>query len=206
VTDVTDTSGMTCVNHPGAVGSIVRCSRRFNPFCQDCLVRLQGRPFCANCKLEHVRDVASGVDASRLALATIGRRFAALFIDGLILGLPLFILMMIFMFGTGVFTGGDKETPLWINFIGLGQIPVWIVYEGIMLSRRGQTLGKIAMNLKVVRADGTDISTGQAWGRAAVRSLLASFLSLLNYIPALVTKEKTCLHDMAAKTRVVSLV
>jgi len=30
-------------------------------------------------------------------------------------------------------------------------------------------------------------------------------LALLNYIPALATKEKTCIHDLVAGTRVVNV-
>jgi uncharacterized RDD family membrane protein YckC len=55
----------------------------------------------------------------------------------------------------------------------------------------------------VVQAGGQEISGGQAWGRAVVRGLFVSFLSIINYAPAFFTKEKTCIHDMAAKTRVI---
>jgi uncharacterized RDD family membrane protein YckC len=30
-----------------------------------------------------------------------------------------------------------------------------------------------------------------------------SYFALINYLPALVTKQKTAIHDLAAKTRVV---
>lgn len=73
-----------------------------------------------------------------------------------------------------------------------------------MLSWRGQTFGKMAMRVKVVRADGSDISRGQAWGRSAVRTVMLSVLAILNYLPGLLTKERTCVHDMAAKTRVIN--
>jgi uncharacterized RDD family membrane protein YckC len=80
-----------------------------------------------------------------------------------------------------------------------------------MLQLRGQTLGKMARGLKVVRPDGGDISTGQAWVRPLVRdgigflSAFAPCASLVNYLWAMFTKEKTCLHDLAAKTRVVKV-
>ena len=52
---------MTCTNHPEQVEGIKLCSRCRRPFCQDCLVELQGAPVCANCKQEVVKDVRSGV-------------------------------------------------------------------------------------------------------------------------------------------------
>jgi uncharacterized RDD family membrane protein YckC len=79
-----------------------------------------------------------------------------------------------------------------------------IIYEGLMLAHRGQTLGKMAVKIRVVRPDGAPITKGQAWGRAILRGVLVHVLSLLNYIPALVTKEKTCIHDLVANTRVVN--
>jgi hypothetical protein len=36
-----------------------------------------------------------------------------------------------------------------------------------------------------------------------MRGVFVSFLSIINYAPAFFTKERTCIHDMAAKTRVV---
>jgi len=63
----------------------------------------------------------------------------------------------------------------------------------------------MALKVKVVRPDGTPITGGQAWGRALSRALLG-FLYLVDYIPAFFTKEKTTLHDLIARTRVVNWV
>ncbi len=74
-----------------------------------------------------------------------------------------------------------------------------------MISVRGQTLGKMALRIKVVRPDGSPVSAGQAWGRALMRGVMIHILGLVNYIPAFVTKQKTCIHDLVANTRVVNL-
>jgi uncharacterized RDD family membrane protein YckC len=76
------------------------------------------------------------------------------------------------------------------------------VYEGWMLHARGQTLGKMAVGVKVVTPEGHDISTGQAWGRTALKIVLAGCVGI-TYIPAFLTRERTTLHDMMARTRVV---
>jgi uncharacterized RDD family membrane protein YckC len=85
----------------------------------------------------------------------------------------------------------------------VGVVGLILVYEGLMLSSRGQTLGKMATGIKVVTAEGRDISAGQAWGRAALRQVFFSYFALINYLPALFTKQKTAIHDLACKTRVV---
>ena len=197
---------MTCTNHPEAEGSIVRCMRCLQPFCSDCLVRIGGRPVCGDCKVEQLRDAASGVNTGSLELASMGRRFAALFIDGLIVGLPIMAIIFAVIIPSALKSGGrTPEVPNWLNVIGYLQIPVMIVYEALMLGRSGQTLGKSALRLRVVNPDGGQITSSQAWRRAAVRSLMASLLAIINYLPAFFTKEKTPLHDMAAKTRVIYL-
>jgi len=196
---------MVCRNHPEATGSIIRCSRCLVPFCSDCIVRLQGHPYCGDCKDEHVRDLASGVDSTALEVAGVGKRFAALFVDSLIIALPTIIAVVVL--GVGAALGGKtakQPSPLF-NLVGFVQVPFMIVYEGLMLGFRGQTLGKMALKVKVVRPDGTPISRGQAWGRAVTRGVFLSFLALINYLPAFFTKEKTCVHDLAARTRVISI-
>lgn len=76
-------------------------------------------------------------------------------------------------------------------------------YKTIFVSQGGQTPGKMAAGLKVIRADGEPVSVGRALGRAA-----AEYLSLLTcglgYVAA-AFGEKRALHDHVAGTRVVYL-
>ncbi len=208
---------MPCVNHPEVQDGLNRCGRCRQPFCADCLVEIKGQSLCADCKVEQVQDLKSGVDTSGgpLQLAGIGRRFVAMFIDGLIFS-PVTVGGM-FLFGlfNPQQAGAHPEqmgalNPSLILFM-LVVLGLNFAYEGFMLQIRGQTLGKMAMGIKVVRPDGGDISGGQAWIRPAVRSginfipLVGGCAGLVNYFWAVFTKEKTCLHDLAAKTRVVKL-
>jgi uncharacterized RDD family membrane protein YckC len=90
-----------------------------------------------------------------------------------------------------------------VLFATIGAVILMLLYEGLMLARRGQTLGKMAVGIKVVTPEGRDIGTGQAWGRAVLRQIFWSYLAFINYLPALFTKQKTAIHDLACKTRVV---
>ena len=191
-----------CTNHPDTVEGLRYCSRCGRIFCPDCLITIRGNTFCASCKAEQIRDLASGVDQNALELAGIGRRFAALFIDGLILSVPMVILIVVLVAAS--VSGKNDFNPIWIQPAALLVVGLYVVYEALMLASRGQTLGKMAMKIKVVRTDGTPISTGQAWGRAFMRQILASCLSIFNYLPAFFTKDRTCLHDLVANTRVVN--
>jgi uncharacterized RDD family membrane protein YckC len=194
-----------CRNHWDVVEGLRQCSRCGQTFCRDCLVDINGRAYCAGCKNEQLLDVRSGVTvATNLDLANPGRRFVALFIDGFVVGLPFIVLMIVAMVGAFSTNHLSPESMMWLQPLSWLWIIGQFVYEGLMLAARGQTVGKIAMKVKVVRPDGSDISTGQAWGRAAMRHVLVSCLCIINYLPAFFTLEKTTLHDMVASTRVVN--
>lgn len=192
----------SCPNHPDVIEGLRYCSRCGHVFCTDCLVAIRGNTYCAPCKAEQLLDLTSGVDQNALELAGVGRRFAALLIDSLVLSVPLIIVGVLLV----VASIGSKSdfNPLWFQPAALFAIVLYVAYEALMLAARGQTLGKMAMKIKVVRVDGTPLTTGQAWGRAFMRQVLASCLSLFNYLPAFFTKDRTCLHDLVANTRVVN--
>src|SRR5689334_17855188 len=82
-----------CPNHPSE-SELRRCSRCGRSFCRNCLVLLRGAYFCADCKTEQVRDVQSGTDASSIEYASVGRRFGALFIDGMLQGVASYALII----------------------------------------------------------------------------------------------------------------
>src|SRR5688572_1220483 len=89
---------MLCRNHIDVAEGVRRCARCGTPFCPDCLVELSGRPYCATCKSEQLLDVRSGVDRSQIQYATILRRFGAVFLDGLLVAIPMYALMGFLIF------------------------------------------------------------------------------------------------------------
>jgi len=193
---------MICRNHVDVLEGVRRCARCQTPYCRSCLVEIQGRPYCATCKSEQLLDVRSGVSVGTLDYAGFWKRFGAIFIDGLVVNIPIYIAFLVIAFAASDTKG--QPHPL-IAFAGIPLMFVQMIYEGIMLSSKdGQTLGKIAMRLRVVRPDGSSITSGQAWGRAAMRLVLGC-LWIVDYIPVFFTAEKTTLHDMVAGTRVVEI-
>jgi uncharacterized RDD family membrane protein YckC len=194
---------MPCRNHPRIDDGLVRCASCAETFCPDCIVGIGGAALCGPCKTEWLLDRLSGLPDTRLDLASVWRRFLALMLDGLIVGFPYLIFFLTFLF-PALERSVAPTFPTWFTFVPLLMIPLVIVYHGAMLAARGQTLGKMALGIRVVNADGAPLSTGQAWGRAVLQQVFASCLSLLDYLPAFLTPERTCIHDMAAKTRVIN--
>jgi uncharacterized RDD family membrane protein YckC len=207
---------MPCKNHPAVEEALVRCARCAESFCPDCYVELGGQPFCAECKVQRLLDLRAGTApvVGQLRLASIGRRFGAMLLDGLILGIPLFVLAMVVTFGLliprgwmepgsndGLFAG--VQLLLQLMFMGFGFVAGFLYY-GIQIARSGQTIGKRIVGLKVVSPDGGDVRPNQAWIRALVQQAFGflSCLGIINYLTAF-GAERTCIHDMAAKTRVV---
>lgn len=194
---------LACRNHPDVIEGIRYCSRCGGQFCGDCLVAIGDRLYCATCKSEQLRDVRSGVDRTALNLAGIGKRFGALFLDRLLILAPTYTLFIVAMIATEDARGNPSPWAM-LLVIPLAAGPP--IYDALMVQyKNGQTLGKMAMKLRVVRIDGSPVTPGQAWGRAAMRFVLEGCLSIINYIPAFFTKEKTTLHDMVANTRVVEI-
>src|ERR1700738_1009583 len=137
---------MICRNHVDVSVGVRRCSRCGVTFCRDCLVDTAAQPYCATCKSEQLLDVRSGVDRTNLQFASIGRRFAAQILDSLIISVPSIIVIMVVAFQAA--SGGQPPAGfnLWLIIPSI----LAVVYEALMVRSRGQTLGKMAMKVKVV--------------------------------------------------------
>jgi uncharacterized RDD family membrane protein YckC len=194
---------MICRNHVDVAEGIRRCARCQTPYCRNCLVEIQGRPFCATCKSEQLLDVRSGLTSfATLQYAGVWNRFAAVFLDWIIIAIPVWIISIMVALGASQV---PVEVRPFTNLLTLPLMFVQLGYEGLMYSNKnGQTLGKIAMRVRVVQPDGSPITTGQAWGRASMKFVMGC-LCFVDYIPAFFTAERTTLHDMVAGTRVVEI-
>jgi uncharacterized RDD family membrane protein YckC len=187
---------MPCPNHPEVVSGLVVCARCGVKFCSDCVVELDGNSYDAACKEEQIRDLKSGATAD-LDLASAWRRFAGSFVDGLVIISVVLVVMFLFRGRAG--SDGLVLRSLISAAFGL-------VYEGLMLTSGGQTLGKKAVGTKVVNADGSDIQAGQAWTRAISRQVMA-LTQILGVVDALMvfSRGHRTLHDRFGKTLVVKL-
>jgi uncharacterized RDD family membrane protein YckC len=197
---------MNCSNHPEVMSGVVACGRCGKPFCQDCVIELDGLPYDAACKEEQVRDLRSG--AAELAYATAGRRWGAILVDYLVFlvvysgaKFAIQVMMDVAHFTFPKFGFGEV---LVASFI----VPAMLfaVYEGLMQRNDGQTIGKKALGIKVVSADGSDMEDSQVWRRAGARFVMGATY-ILGFVDSLMvfSQHRRTLHDRFAKTVVVKL-
>jgi uncharacterized RDD family membrane protein YckC len=78
-----------------------------------------------------------------------------------------------------------------------------LAYYWFFLKRFGATPGKMALGLRVVRADGGPLGHGRIMGRFFAEIISKYFTFGLGYLTCLADDEKRTLHDFIAGTRVV---
>jgi len=124
-------------------------------------------------------------------------RFVAIVIDGLCLAAAQWVLGWLTM---GLLFGRPRTVPalagLWVFNVFLGSI-----YPVIFHWRWGQTLGKMAVHVKVVTVAGGPLSLN-----ASIIREIGYWVSLLTlcigYLMAGLRSDKRALHDLMADTRV----
>jgi len=100
----------------------------------------------------------------------------------------------------------QQMTIIWnITFVGILGLFITYVYFLLMTKITGQTLGKMILGIKVVRADGKPLEWKDLIFREVVgRSIYNSFpIMQLIYLGIGFTSEKQGLHDYFADTRVI---
>ncbi|MBS1586167.1 MAG: RDD family protein [Bacteroidetes bacterium] len=144
--------------------------------------------------MEPIKDYEPIFPDRPVVYGTFWERFAASFIDGIIIGIPLAVIKY---FTQHHFWGRNSaETNL------LNLVVNWL-YSALMESGEGQaTLGKRAMGLKVTDMAGGRISFGKATGRYFGKFVSAIIL-LIGYLMMLWDDKKQTLHDKMAGTLVV---
>lgn len=147
-----------------------------------------------------------------LAYAGFGPRFVAKMIDVFVMTavFVVFGVAMAVFIGALVSGGASASDPGELNGLAIAVIVVWyaaslfapIAYNAYFVAKSGATPGKKAMGLKVVRANGKNVTTGQAWGRAFA-DLLSQMTMYVGYLLIIFDDEKRSLHDHVCGTRVI---
>lgn len=160
---------------------------------------------------------AGAVEAPVWELSGWWRRVGAQVIDGFLIAIPsLIIAAVVASLG---FNGIDNEVEAesWFQrmyfVLIISQVVVASIYYCLIMPRtNGQTVGKMATEIRVVREDGQEMTAGFAFVReilviTILFNLLGRFLlsipTLLNYLWPLWDSKNQALHDKIVKSRVV---
>jgi len=204
-----DTSAATTGAVAGGIAPARRgCAECGKSFPEDEMLQYEHAWVCAACKPIFFQRIKEGVSLpGKLHYASVGRRWVAVFIDGILMYIVIFI-PIILIVGIGGITGKGQEDggpSIMMNiFILLYEYLVPALYEIILIGAYGATLGKMAMKIKVVTPEGEPISYGRATGRYFGKMLSGITLGI-GYLMAFWDDEKRALHDRVCKTRVVSV-
>lgn len=145
------------------------------------------------------------------------RRWAALFIDQLLLGVAFYVVIFALILVLGIAMGasgllnggsiGSTDPTAWAIGAYFGMFALYYgaaaLYYALMESSRHQaTLGKMALGIKVTDGQGRRLGFGRALARWFACTL--SYLTLyIGFLMAAFTERKRALHDMVAGTLVV---
>ncbi|MGH3325909.1 MAG: RDD family protein [Streptomyces sp.] len=155
-------------------------------------------------------DMSGAADplADMPPLASRGKRLVARIIDALLIGIPIGLILGL---SQGNWAWDTADTGRSYLEQGVYTL-VYLIYEGLMLTRSGQTVGKRLMKIRVAVLSNGEVPAGSpGWIRAVVYQLppLVPCVGFLFWLANVLfcTWDKPfqqCLHDKAAKTVVVA--
>ena len=134
------------------------------------------------------------------------RRFVARFLDGAIQSIVVMPLAFVFGFyaaSSGAANPENVGSMILMQVLIQGvSVMIGIGYEIFFIRKYDATPGKMALGLKLLRADGSKLSIGRIIGRYFAHFISALPLAI-GYIVAAFDDEKRTFHDRICDTRVV---
>lgn len=167
----------------------------------DDLVMIAGQRVCAQCKPLELQKLQQGDAAPQLNYGGFWIRFAATFMDGIVM-MPVILLSYFFVLPKLVVAAQGTESLGTQLLLQLGYFLFQAAYKIFFTGRYGATPGKMIAGLKIVREDGSPIG----YGLAALRFLaeiVSALIFYIGYIMIAFDVQKRALHDRLCNTRVV---
>ena len=182
-------------------------------FPKDQTIQLGAAYVCAACKPIHLQKLREGVagespappPAAERRYAGFWIRYVAKFIDGLILVVIIVgpCLLLMFALAPNALTEDPsfaaQAVQLALNFL---LVLAQVAYNTFFIGRFGASLGKMAVGLKVITAEGDPPGYWRAFGRAWAEQL-SGWCCWVGYVIAAFDDQKRTLHDHICSTRVV---
>jgi uncharacterized RDD family membrane protein YckC len=193
-------------------------------FCSRCGLKVEeGVRYCTACG----QEVGSAVTPPQIPAsvpvpapqryAGFWLRFVAHLIDGIVLGIPFFVVVMVPIFLLGglrllAHRGAvGPPDPVFVAAVilrlffmmALFVVAQWLYFAGMESSARQATFGKAAMSLRVTGLTGQHLTFGHATGRYFAKIISGLIPLGIGYFMAGFTEKKQALHDMIAGTLVL---
>jgi len=181
------------------------CRECGNTFPLSDMITYEGATVCASCKPTFFQRLQEGAPLPGMMLyGGFWIRFAAKFIDGIIMGVVNMIISLVSIFlVVGAASSGHAPVGFAIQMaIWAVEMAVNCAYYVFFLGKFGATPGKMACKLRVVRSDGSKITYGKALGRF-FGDMLSSLTLCIGYLMVVFDDEKRALHDLICDTRVI---
>jgi len=147
-------------------------------------------------------------EVTELKLASRWKRLAGAMLDGIIILVPLVIILMPLGILEAASNGNEMTIAQQITGSAIGFI-VFLLLNGYLLYKKGQTIGKVIVKTKIVDLNGNVPEFNKL---IALRYLVFGVTGLIPFVGNVVAlanalfifgKERRCLHDYLAGTRVV---
>jgi predicted Zn finger-like uncharacterized protein len=133
-------------------------------------------------------------------------RVVAAALDGAAVGLLQGVLGSLLAAVAGIEPGVYSSEALVMMFVlGLFGAVLGLAYRVAFLGACGQTPGKMAVKVKVIRTDGGEVGYGRAFQREFLGKLLSKLLLGFGYLMVAFDAQKQGLHDRIAGTYVIRL-
>lgn len=155
------------------------------------------------------------VESGPMTYAGFWRRFGAYFIDGIVVGIIMKISMSVMMvpmahyFSTMRMVENPQDlsviAPSLMMIIGTSMLvgaSLQALYFILMWGYKGATLGKMALGIRIVRTDGSNISYGTAFLRY-IGTIISSIPFSLGFLWMLWDDKRQTWHDKIASTCVI---
>ena len=144
-------------------------------------------------------------------LAGRGRRLGAYLIDLIIAGIVLGVLAVLNLGISLEDLARDPMTQQMSTAGGIAYLVIFMVINGYLLVTKGQTLGKLALGIRIVDAASNGAATAvKLLGLRYVLVMLVAVIPIIGGLLGLIDflfifrEDRRCVHDLLAGTKVVS--
>ena len=199
-------------NEPPLVGDTELCAVSGKRYPRREMVQYEGKWISAEHRDEYFQRLREGVvQPGNFVYAGFWIRFGAKFVDGILLWIVSFASQMLLglvifgsanTFGTALLKYNAHQRLVFQAISFPVNILIALSYAVFFISRWDATPGKMALGLKLIRADGTKLSSARIIGRYFAE-WLSGLILCIGYIMAGLDEQKRSLHDRICDTRVI---